>query len=55
MERAVSDRYSGIQIMSLNELKFPVDTFEQSGRAHDVIFKLKELLNFKNSQTIPME
>jgi hypothetical protein len=50
--RDVRDRYSAIQIMSSDELNFLLDTFAQSGKAHDVIFKLRELLNSENSQTI---
>jgi hypothetical protein len=50
--RDASDRYSAIQIMSSNELMFSVDTFGQSRMAHDVMFKLRELLNSENSQTI---
>ena len=50
--RDVSDQYSAIQIMSSDELNFLLDTFAQSGKAHDVIFKLRELLNSENSQTI---
>jgi hypothetical protein len=50
--RDASDRYSAIQIMSSDELNFLLDTFAQSGKAHDVIFKLRELLNSENSQTI---
>ena len=51
-ERDASDRYSAIQIMSSDELNFLLDTFAQSVKAHDVIFKLRELLNSENSQTI---
>jgi hypothetical protein len=50
--RDASDRYSAIQIMSSDELNFLLDTFAQSVKAHDVIFKLRELLNSENSQTI---
>jgi len=50
--RDASDRYCTIQIMSSDELKFLVDTFAQSVKAHDVIFKLRQLLNSENSQTI---
>jgi hypothetical protein len=50
--RDVSDRYSSVQIVSSVELNFLLDAFSQSGRAPDVIFKLRELLNSENSQTI---
>jgi len=45
--RDVSDRYSSVQIVSSVELNFLLDAFSQSGRAPDVIFKLRELLNQK--------
>jgi hypothetical protein len=50
--RDASDRYCSIQIMSSDELKFLVDTFGQNRMAHDVMFKLRELLSSGNSQTI---
>ena len=50
--RDASDRYSAIQIMSSDELKFLVDTFAKSDRLHNVMFKLRQLLNSENSQTI---
>jgi hypothetical protein len=50
--RDASDRYSTIQIMSSDELKSLVNTFAQSGKAYNVMFKLRELLNSENSQTI---
>jgi hypothetical protein len=50
--RDASDRYSAIQIMTSDELRFLVDTVGQSRMAHDVMFKLRQLLNSENSQTI---
>lgn len=49
--RDASDRYSAIQIMSSDELRFLVDTFGRSGNARDM-FRLRQLLNSENSQTI---
>jgi hypothetical protein len=50
--RDASDRYCSIQIMSSDELNFLLDTFAQGGKAHDATFKLRQLLNCENSQTI---
>jgi hypothetical protein len=50
--RNASDRYSAIQIMSSDELKFLVDTFSTSEIADNVMFKLRALLYCEDSQTI---
>ena len=50
-ERDASDRYSAIQIMSSDELKFLVDKFAKSENAYTV-FKLRALLYSEDSQTI---
>jgi hypothetical protein len=50
--RDASDRYSAIQIMSSDELKFLVDTFAKSEIADNVMFKLRALLYSEDSQTI---
>ena len=50
--RDASDRYSAIQIMSSDELKFVVDTFAQSGKSHNNMFKLQALLNSESPETI---
>jgi hypothetical protein len=50
--RDASDRYSAIQIMSSDELKFLVDTFAKSASAHNVMFKLRALLYSEDSRTI---
>ena len=50
--RDASDRYSAIQIMSSDELKFLLDTFAKSETAHNVMFKLRALLYCEDSQTI---
>jgi hypothetical protein len=50
--RDASERYSAIQIMSSDELKFLVDTFVKRQKAHNVMFKLRALLYFEDSQTI---
>jgi hypothetical protein len=50
--RNASPRYSTIQIMSSNELKFFVATFAQSGKAQNEIFKLRKLVNFEPPRTI---
>jgi hypothetical protein len=51
-ERDASDRYSAIQIMSSDELKFLVDTFAKSESAPNAMFKLRALLYYEDSQTI---
>jgi hypothetical protein len=51
-ERDASDRYSSIQIVSSVELNFLLDTFAQTGKAYNVVLKLRELLDSENSQTI---
>ncbi len=50
--RDTSDRYYAIRIMSSDELNFLLDTFAQSGKAYNVVIKLRELLDSENSQTI---
>jgi hypothetical protein len=50
--RDASGRYSAIQIMSSDELKFLVDTFAKSESAPNVMFKLRALLYSEDSQTI---
>jgi hypothetical protein len=50
--RDASDRYSAIQIMSSDELKFLVDTFARCEMADNVMFKLRALLYSEDSQTI---
>jgi hypothetical protein len=50
--RDASGRYSAIQIMSSDELKFLVDTFAKSESTNNVMFKLRALLYFEDSQTI---
>jgi hypothetical protein len=52
--RDASERYSAIQIMSSDELKFLVDTFVKSENAHNVMFKLRALLYYEDPQTIYM-
>jgi hypothetical protein len=49
--RAASGRYTPIQIMSSDELKFLVDKFAKSENAYTV-FKLRALLYSEDSQTI---
>ena len=48
--RDASDRYSSIQIMSSDELKFLLDTFAQGPKAHNA--KLRALVYYEDSQTI---
>jgi hypothetical protein len=50
--RDADDRYSAIQIMSSDELKFLVDTFTKCEIADKVMFKLRALLYSEDSQTI---
>jgi hypothetical protein len=50
--RDASDRYSSIQIVSSDELNFLLDTFARSEKAHNKIFKLRELLNSECLKTI---
>lgn len=50
--RDASDRYSTIQIMSSDELKFLVNTFTKCEIADNVVFKLRALLYCEDSQTI---
>jgi hypothetical protein len=50
--RDATDRYSSIQIVSSVELNVLLDTFAQSGKAYNVVIKLRELLDSENSQTI---
>jgi hypothetical protein len=48
----VAARDYAIRIMSSDELNFLLDTFAQSGKAYNVVIKLRELLDSENSQTI---
>ena len=50
--RDASDRYSSIQIVSSDELNFLLNTFARSEKAHNKIFKLRELLNSECLKTI---
>ena len=50
--RDASDRYSAIQIMSSDELKFLLDSLAKSESTHNVMFKLRALLYSENPQTI---
>lgn len=50
--RDASDRYSAIQIMSSDELKFLLDTLGQSLKADNA--KLRALVYYEDSETIYM-
>lgn len=50
--RDASDRYSAIQIMSSDELKFLVDTLTKYEITDNVMFKLRALLYSEDSKTI---